>query len=204
MQRLILLFYLVISGLFASGQIHVGVKAGVGIKDISLTSSNELADSNFWSYDPGFAYHFGVVLTLRPSSTIGGQVEVLFSNKGSGAAQNNLVNDPANYNYITVPFLLRLRLFDHVRLQLGPEFGFLLSQTEDSFVVPDAQNLDVGIIGGIDFQLGDRLILGGRYALGLTNLWDINFLDINGGVEGTVQARNQVGQVYLQYNLITD
>ncbi|MEO6290398.1 MAG: porin family protein [Ginsengibacter sp.] len=157
---------------------RIGAKAGVNINKI-----------NGQSYKEGFNYNYllGGFMQFNFSRTFGIQPEINFVQ--SSAAFTNDASDvyddifrdasqrKAKLDYIKVPVLLNVNIgpSKRVKLQLGPQFGRLLSQTVDS--LQNNGNIfkksDLAAVGGLWIQI-PFINLGARYELGLNNLNDID------------------------------
>ncbi len=81
-------------------------------------------------------------------------------------------------NYFSIPVLLNYHVSKGIVLQAGPQWGILINQTKN--ILQNGQEAfkqgDFSLLGGLQLQLsGVRLY--GRYAVGLTNLNDIDNRD---------------------------
>jgi hypothetical protein len=141
------------------------------------------------SYKEGFNYNYqvGGFMQFNFSRRFGIQPEVSFvQNTTEFSDDNSLIYDDlffggsqreAKLNYLEVPILLNLNIgtSKRVKLQLGPSYGALLSQTVDSLRSGGNiyKNTEFSAIGGVWIQL-PAINFGGRYKLGLTNINDID------------------------------
>lgn len=155
-----------------------GAKAGVNINKISGVS-----------YSDGFNFNYqvGAFAQFNFSKRFGLQPEINFVQSST-----NFSNDPsdvyddlfrdgsqktAKLNYLEVPLLLNINVGQskHVKLQVGPSFGGLLSQKIDSLNNGGNiyKNSDWSAIGGLWIQL-PVVNFGARYKLGLSNVNDVH------------------------------
>ena len=81
-------------------------------------------------------------------------------------------------NYLSIPILLNYNLSKGISLQAGPQFGILMSQSKgllqngkDAF-----KTGDFSMLGGLQLKFSS-IRLYGRYAIGLSNLNDIDNRD---------------------------
>ncbi len=155
-----------------------GVKGGVNINKI-----------NGQSYKEGYNYNYqvGGFMQFNISNRLGLQPEVSFvqtstefTNDASQVYDDIFFNGSqrkAKLNYLEVPILLNLNIgtSKRVKLQLGPSYGALLSQTVDSLRANGNiyKNSEFSALGGVWIQL-PAVHFGGRYKLGLTNINDID------------------------------
>ncbi|GAB2835358.1 porin family protein [Ferruginibacter profundus] len=155
-----------------------GVKGGVNVNKITGQS-----------YKSGFNYNYqlGAFMQFNFASRIGIQPEVNFVQTSTEFTNdpNDIYNDifrdgsqkKSKLNYLEVPVLLNISIgpSKRVKLQLGPAYGGLLSQTVDSLKNNGNiyKNADWSAIGGLWIQL-PFINMGARYKLGLS---DINNID---------------------------
>jgi hypothetical protein len=155
-----------------------GAKAGLNINKI-----------NGQSYKSGFSYNFqaGAFIQLNFSKRFGLQPEVNFVQTTAEFTNDatdiydDLFRDgsqkKAQLNYIEVPILLNINVGEskHIKIQVGPAFGALLSQKIDQ--LQNGGNLyknnEVSGIAGFWMQL-PVVNIGARYKIGFT---DINAVD---------------------------
>ncbi|MGG9961480.1 porin family protein [Ferruginibacter sp. SUN106] len=155
-----------------------GVKGGVNVNKITGQS-----------YKSGFNYNYqlGAFMQFNFASRIGIQPEVNFVQTSTEFTNdpNDIYNDifrdgsqkKSKLNYLEVPVLLNVSIgpSKRVKLQFGPAYGGLLSQTVDSLKTNGNiyKNADWSAIGGLWIQL-PFINMGARYKLGLS---DINNID---------------------------
>jgi hypothetical protein len=86
----------------------------------------------------------------------------------------------AKLNYLKLAGLLNIDIgpSQRVKLQLGPQWGMLVSEAVDSLKTPKDifKKGDLSVLGGLMLQL-PLIHLGARYELGLTNINDIDNQD---------------------------
>lgn len=156
----------------------VGVKVGANLTNTTGTSFKN-------AYE--FGYHAGLFSELMITEKFGIQPELLFSetNLRTGTDFNSLYSTVAlsditkiKLQYMTIPVLLDYKPISLVTLQLGPQFGILMSQTKslkdnagDAF-----KNGDFSLLGGVQLNFLKFRVYG-RYAVGLMNINDIDSKD---------------------------
>ena len=98
-------------------------------------------------------------------------------------------------NYLSIPLLLTYKPIPILSLQLGPQFGILMSQSDNLF--ENGQNAfkkgDFSVLGGAQLDLG-RLRAGARYFIGLNNINDLT--------GGSDTWKNQGFQLYIGVRII--
>ncbi|AYA38348.1 PorT family protein [Hymenobacter oligotrophus] len=177
--------------LTASAQgIRFGVKAGANYSNLA----GDVVDED--RYENKFGVHGGLMLNvgLIDDGFLSLQPEVLFSQKGFKYADREVAigNDrfrytgKLTYNYLDVPVLLKINA-GGLFFEAGPQFGYLLSATDDVEVTRNGQtqtssqnysNLDnvkrteVGYAAGLGFQAKSGPMIGLRYNGALTDFAD--------------------------------
>ena len=157
---------------------RIGAKAGVNINKIDGQA-----------YKDGFNYNYllGVFMQFNFSKTFGLQPEFNFvqSSAEFTNSTSTIYDDlflggsqkKAKLDYLKVPLLLNVNVgpSKRVKLQLGPQYANVLSQTVDS--LKNNNNIfktaDWSAVGGLWIQI-PFINLGARYEIGLSNLNDID------------------------------
>jgi hypothetical protein len=171
---------------------EIGVKGGVNLDKIDGRSFN---DAFKWGYSAGGFAHIGF-------GKWGIQPELLWNQTNTQTANNfneiylgGLNTTNVSLNYLSVPLLLTYTPFKVLSFQLGPQFGILMSQTQDL-----AQNTkdafkkgDVSAVAGAQLNLL-KFKLGVRYYLGLNEL---------NGINSSLDSwKNQGLQLYVGFRLL--
>ena len=79
-------------------------------------------------------------------------------------------------DYIYLPQLTTYTIGNRLQLQMGAQIGFLLNaqktrESQDSTITGIMNRFDYGFAGGIELYPFKKLIVGGRYNLGLGKLY---------------------------------
>ena len=171
--KLLILAIFSILGTAASAQkIHIGAKAGANINKINGKS---------FSDEFSFGYHLGGFFSVGLGKKFAIQPEVLFnqinvdtSSQFSSVYKFNQV-DKVQLKYLSVPILLTYTPVKMLKLQAGPQFGVLTNRSKT--LVENGSNAfktgDFSMLAGAQVNLG-HLNIYGRYAVGLSNLNDID------------------------------
>ena len=163
---------------FANAQgFGVGVKVGTNI--------NKLQGQSFKDQFT-YGYSAGVYADIKTGKKWSIQPEVLFNQVSTDTSDkfSELYNINADkvskikLNYLSIPILLNYNLSKGISLQAGPQFGILMSQSKgllqngkDAF-----KTGDFSMLGGLQLKFSS-IRLYGRYAIGLSNLNDIDNRD---------------------------
>lgn len=182
------------------GKISVGVKAGANIANVYDSEGDD------FNADGRLGLAAGAFVAIPIGQFLGVQPELLFSQKGYQSAGTVLGFDYSytrTSNYIDVPILLALKPSSFVTILLGPQYSYLVKQTDvfenpfsDATVEEEFENDNLrkntfGFVGGLDINLSD-FVIGARVA------WDL-FNNNGDGTSTTPRYKNVVGQVTLGY-----
>ncbi len=160
-----------ISLTFAQGP-KIGIKGGASANKITGQSFN-----NQFS----FGYHVGGFAIIKISDKIGIQPEVLFnqtnvdtSSKFSDIYAFNKVNG-VKLNQLSIPLLLNYSPNKFVSFQVGPHYSILMNK-DKTFIANGKDAFKAGdfsMLGGLQLNIS-KIRIYGRYAVGLSNLNDID------------------------------
>ena len=163
------------------------------------------------SLDPGDAFrtepmgvHGGLYLRIAPPVLMGGQLEVLYTEKNTPVQNGDEVTN-VRLNYVEVP-LFAVFPFGPLDIQFGgygskllsTDLGGLAEQVSDGGVQLSSDHFretDYGLLGGAALNLG-RLQAGIRYTYGVLSV------DESGGFDMVDGGNNRAAQFYLGYALI--
>jgi len=163
-MKKVLLFVLLCGISSAQAQIKFGIKAGANFSDLDAVN---------FKTDMRTGFHFGAILEVKLPGSLALQPELLYSSQG--AKVNSAALDEIQYDYITVPVLVKYYLIkDVLDIELGPQFSFLVNDDVNSnflgssFDASDSSTFDFAAIGGVGVDIGAHIFLQGRYVYGLT------------------------------------
>jgi len=185
-----LLLTVIITGSYAQG-FHIGVKGGTNITQIQGQS-----------FENGFkfGYSLGGFVELNFSKQWGIQPELLWNQSKTTTAYNfnqiynGFYGQDVTLNYLSIPILLSFKPTPLLSLQLGPQFGILMSQPSNlgDNISNAFKSGDFSILGGAQLNLG-ALRVGARYFVGLNNINDLSNQDT---------WKNQGFQLYIGVKII--
>lgn len=165
---------------FASmAQFHIGAKAGANISKVEGKSFNDQFK---------YGYHLGGFMEIPISPKLTIQPEVLFNQYSTvlDSSYKNIYEGVFNaqnaknikLNYLSIPLLLEYKMANFFRLQAGPQFGVLIDQ--DRTLLQNGGDAfrrgDLSMLAGAELQIM-KLRITGRYAIGLSNINDIDNQD---------------------------
>jgi hypothetical protein len=156
MMKKILLLLLLCGFWSTQAQVRIGVKAGANFADLDgITLDTEMRTG----------FHFGAVLEIKLPGSLALQPELMYSSQG--AKVDSAAFDDIQYDYLTVPVMLKYYLIkDIIDIEIGPQFSFLVNDNVD---FGDTSTFDFAAAGGVGVDLGEHIFLQGRYVLGLTS-----------------------------------
>lgn len=160
--------------------IGVGIKAGANFANQSISGSAAILQNVDTEAITGF--HGGVYVVINFSDKWGIQPEAYYSKVGSKIPDANSLNE---FNYLSVPVLLRYKPISFLSIEAGPQFSSLLSVKDiDGDSVEDQfKNSDFGLALGATLHLPLGFNAGLRYVWGFTNVSD---MQIDAEVKNTV------------------
>ena len=147
MKKILLTMLLALAGFTMQAQF--GIKGGFNFSNLKGDGADNFNVLTNW--------HIGGLYEIRANNIISFQPELIYSVQGA-----KLRNDEYKLNYFNVPLMLKVYVTDGFNLQAGPQFGMLLSES-DNFSRFKSETFDFGITGGLEFFLTDGLFIQARY-----------------------------------------
>jgi hypothetical protein len=173
MKKIVVLIISGLFGFYANAQdFKIGLKAGADLMKLDGRSFKE---------EFAFGYQAGAFLEIGLSEKWGIQPEVLFGQVNLDTSSN--FRDLYNFDNLSqiklttlkIPLMLNYRPNKFVALQVGPQYSILIDQNlsliqngKDAF-----KKGNFSLHGGLQLNIS-KLILYGRYGVGLSNLNDID------------------------------
>lgn len=146
---------------------NFGIKGGLNVYNIH--------HSNGTYYNPAAGVHAGVLSHIHLNKHWAVQPEVVFSTQG--AQYRNAGND-INYNlsYINVPVLAQYMFANGIRVQAGPQVGFLVNAVSKSNnlkqrITDDFNKVDFAMSAGASYLIPNSgLGFDARFNVGLSDI----------------------------------
>lgn len=156
MKKILLTAAAVFAFSFANAQdTKFGVKGGLNMSNNSLDGAKSIT-----------SFHFGGFVQIKVNDKFSVQPELLYSAQG---AKNNL--ETLNLNYINIPVMAKYYVADAFSIEAGPQLGLLISAKDNGMDVKEMCNsTDFGLNFGAGYDLNEKMSLGLRYGIGLTNV----------------------------------
>jgi opacity protein-like surface antigen len=171
-----LLILLVISSpVFVHAQI--GVKAGLNFTDVTNVSSvNNHSSSGF---------NLGIFYTTPYTNVLGSKTELVFSRQGYNY-ETGSVTGKVNLDYIMLPTYMCINITHYFQIQLGMQFGYLMSANADSTSKSNTgamgslnsalsyyNRFSYSLGGGVEVHPYKGLLAGVRMNVSLTDLYKV-------------------------------
>ena len=178
---------MIMSTTFVAAQefVYFGAKGGLNFSTFSGDGFSDFEDESART-----AFHLGLVAEIPISDRFSLQPEVLYSAQGFDIVRIENGNDLEHQlDYITVPVMAKLYVFNGLALEAGPQFGFVVEEaidfgsTERELYDDNRNDFDLSLGLGASLKFS-KFFVYGRYNAGLTDIYD---------VEG-VEAKNSVIQ----------
>ncbi|GEP52087.1 hypothetical protein FNO01nite_27590 [Flavobacterium noncentrifugens] len=139
-----------------------GLKAGPNFADLD--------GEGLYNTKTKTGFHFGALLQIKAGSNFFIQPEVLYSTQGSKVKLGDLEDEKINYDYVTVPVVLKYYILsDLLSLEAGPQFAFLVNDNK-KLDLDDPTSFDFGVVGGLGVDITSHIFVQGRYVVGLTDI----------------------------------
>jgi len=199
-----------VAALFLSYDVQAqSARPAAGIKG-GLNVSNLYRGENLTDKNARVGFHAGVFGQFASSEAFALQAEVNYSTRGTTAVTDGFIDQETKFrlNYIDVPLLAVFKLGEVIEIHAGAYGAYLLNASIDSdgdlgdsydnLNKDNFKNFDYGLVGGLGFTFGGTQV-GARYNFGLNEI-----ADSRGARMALGSAKNQVGQIYIAFNLNHD
>ncbi len=163
-----------------SDLVQWGIKGGLTLSSIS--------GDNFESPDYRTGFYAGLTAELPFTERFSLQPELLYAQQGFKIADNSFGSAKYKLDYITIPILFKYYLVQGLNIQAGPQIGFNIndeieyksdwgSSNINNNEYSQVEDLDFGIIAGLEYKFYNGLFINANYTYGFTKL--IKDLDIH-------------------------
>lgn len=165
MKKYIFLWMLLSAVIFsvqAQKGIGFGIKGGVNFADQTIDEIDVKTVADF---------HAGAYVNLNLSDNFGIMPEVLFSAHGTKWDEVKI-----DYDYLSVPVMVRFMPVEYLSFEVGPQFSYLLNAEGEDIedLKANLKSTDFGLAFGAGLNLPFGLRAGARYILGFTDISDVS------------------------------
>ena len=197
MKKIYFLFVIIIPLIGFSQKF--GVKAGLNFSNITNASAIGASSQT--------GYHAGIFLDIG-KKIIGSKTEILYSQQGYNYSTDSTKGSVKN-NYIALAQFLAINITKYIQIQIGMQTAYLLNAKNDSAKTttgyPAADNIlkfynrfDYGYGGGLEIHPIAGLLIGARYMVSLSNLYNASNFS-NGSYSSGINFKNNVVQLFIGY-----
>lgn len=170
MKKVFLSFVFVVVASAAFAQVSGGIRLGM-----NLANQKQEFDGESLNGSSKVGVLGGLYLVANVTEKFAIQPELVFSALGSTDPDFDEIK--YNFNYISLPVMLRYNISENFNLQAGPQLGFLMSAKatdgDDSVDLKDEmKGIDFGAAFGAGVDFG-KFNAGARYYLGFSNIADV-------------------------------
>ena len=203
----ILAIAIAVTGSVNAQDVKIGAKVGLNLASITGDGDVYGEDS-----DTKIGFNQGLFAEISLSDKFIFQPELLFSTQGNVYKQgsfDDLIKITIELDYLNIPLLIKYAVSDKFALEFGPQLGFLLSANTDvegilfdnetisvrQDVKDSFKSIDLGLNFGISIDVSEKVMIGARYNLGLSNISDEE--DI--GIEEDINVKNSLFSLSVGY-----
>jgi len=169
---------------------NFGVKGGINFSN--MTSDYYLES------DSKTEFHIGLVAEIPIVNKFSIQTEILYSEQGTKSKVELLGGNPSlveyNLNYLQVPVLAKIYLFQNLSIEVGPSFNFLVKDEEIfeyTTLTNVGSNFEFSGVLGVSYKVRGGFFGTLRYLNGFTVALDRELRDED--------AKNRVFQLGIGY-----
>lgn len=192
-----------------SQEIGFGIKGGLNLSNLSIKQDDVSKP------DSRTSFHIGGLVEIPISGKFSIQPELLFSMQGAQEEESETYmgqtyssKTTLKLNYINLPIMAKYYVVDGLALEVGPQFGFLMSakgefeasgpgidETGTIDLKEEVKTLDMGVAFGASYELNLGVFFSARYNIGLSNINKDNDEDF----DESSNVKNRVFQVSIGY-----
>ena len=198
--------------------IGIGIKAGFNFSNVTSASMINTSSRT--------GYHFGVFLAPSSNKILGSRTELIYSRRGynyghDSSSASGTTPGSVDLDYIMLAQYMAINITKFVQIQLGGQTAYLLHAKADSSTNQLAASnpaiasmlsyynrFDYGFGGGIEIHPIAGLLVGARYSISLSSLYNTSSFTSSGnngkppsfvpGI-GSINPKNNVVQVFIGY-----
>lgn len=140
-----------------------GIKGGLNISSLTGDIENTKSLTGF---------NAGLFAEIKVLKLLAIQPEVVYSTQGTAFEDiDGQSVESLKLDYINVPVLAKLYIFNIVYLEGGPQFGFLTNAKQGSVDYKDSvEDTDLAIAAGLGVNIADKFRANGRVNFGTTDI----------------------------------
>ena len=190
MIKIVLVSCMMLTASICHCQIPMGFKGGINTNEMVLRS--ESANSS-GGYEQGISFHISVFTKLKLSNKFSLIPELQLIQKQAKATDTKI-----KLTYIELPVVISYQPIRWLSVEGGPSIGYKIGDSTDRNYF---ESIDIGLTGGLRFNISSQFSVLGRYYYGLTPVGEIYFTNSAGGTAAEFIFYNQGLQFSLSYYL---
>jgi hypothetical protein len=180
---------------------YFGIKGGLNFSNVTNASSIGAGSQT--------GYHAGILVNMG-GKLMSFRLEALYSRQGYNFSTDT-TSGSVHHDYIYLAELLGINITHFFQIQIGPQTGYLLNAkattknqstgnaTADQ-ILSYYNRFDFGMSGGIEIHPFAGILVGARYTLSLTNLYNVSFTNSSGAYYSpNIDFKNNVVQIFAGY-----
>ena len=164
-KQLLLIFSVTIISLNSNAQeVEIGIKGGMNVATLGKSGLGLL---------PRISYHLGGTAEFITTPFFSIQTELVYSLQG--AAYDRSQDIYLNYHYINLPLFAKAYFYEDACFELGIQYGRLLKAIGTNYISSSEDQVnknDFAVVFGLAYKVADKVNVGIRYNLGITNTAD--------------------------------
>lgn len=171
MKKVLLLFAAcAVISMGAKAQVDCSVKAGLNVTNVSHIPTNKNKPS----------FHAGVVGEFHLTDFFSLQGELMYSRQGCRLSKEKGWKHRARVNYLNLPVLVKMNVWNELSVEVGPQFGILLNSVEkygnsDKIYkqrIHSMNPVDLSLAVGVSYNIDKTMYVSARYNFGLSNVME--------------------------------
>lgn len=150
--------------------VSFGIKAGANLSNMNFNKGVPAPVSPIESsWKPGFA--LGLFMEVPIYSNLYIQPEYLYSQM---AGEDKSLAETYTMSYLSLPVLLKYKLFDKLAILAGPQFDLLIkaknNTASNSNITHNTEERSIFVVAGLEINLVEKISLGARYLRGFNHI----------------------------------
>lgn len=146
---------------YTFGQLEFGLKGGINLANVKTVDIPNQGEAEFNSIT---GFNFGIFSQLDFNEKLHLNSDFLFTSRGY-----EIYGYKTTIQYLEIPVLVSYSIVENLEIELGPDFGFKISEKSDQSGI-DFETFDFGATIGLRYNLTEKLFLSVRYYYGLTSI----------------------------------
>jgi len=166
---------------------RLSLKTGLNHHHLSLNGLDENNFDSRWK----FGYVFGAFVEMKASENLYFQPELLYTSMGGRVLKPGNGEDKLRLNYIAIPLSLKYKICNPFLFSTGVQIGWIIrAKNGDNDVYSDIKNNEFSLLGGFEYWIDKKVVLGARYIRGLGNIgYYTDTKAFNEGVQLTIGVK---------------